>query len=116
MKKVFLGLIIAITGLFAIQDGNYKCVSYKIVKKDTSYKLPEKDMKIVLFKVTKSGREVSDGEKTFKYMYSYKNIDIFKNGDMLISLPTDDVKDGYFGAALMKNGENFAISLACKKY
>ena len=116
MKKLILTGLLAVTSLFAIEDGAYKCISIKFCNKDDICKKldPHKAPTIVLT-VTNNGKVVKDEKDEYKYSETYKTFDIFKNSKFTIAMPTNNVGKNIFNSGIIDNNSNTKVYMACLK-
>jgi len=124
MKAVRLGLVglSLVSSLFAIEDGNYDCVSTEFSKDGKIIKIPEKEYSYANIKVFNKGASVTDGSEECSYYTTNKKVgmDFYISKKLTIGLPKDDVGNGYFRVAAVakSNDKNDKIVMlfVCRKH
>lgn len=114
MKKLLLIGLVAVSSLFAIEDGNYKCVATKIcAKDDMCKKLDINTAPTITLSITNNGRDLKDSDTNYKYFATYKDFDMFRNPVYTILMPTDDVNDSVFNAGMQTKKTGMQVFMAC---
>lgn len=115
MKKLLLTGLLAVSSLFAIEDGAYKCVALKFCDVNTQFcrKIPLNSALTIVFNVTNEGQKLTTPKDTLYYSVTYKNFDIYVNNKFKVFMPTHDVGNKIFINSVLKGTKQ--IVMACQK-
>jgi len=114
MKKLVL-LVALVAGLFAVENGHYRCVNTMVVKGDRSYKLSQDEYSYAQFTI--KGHTLNDGTNNFKYSYTNnkEKIDFYVHPKMTLGVRSGDVGNTIFPMVAAPAKADYTLVFYCKR-